>query len=57
MRELPSYCKGLDKCPVGSLKNVIRDDGFFFFKSMQTQNAHHICSSKSTIWHQNKKSP
>lgn len=27
---LPSYFKGLEKCPVGGLKNVTEDDDFFF---------------------------
>lgn len=26
---LPSYFKRLEKCPVGGLKNVTKDDGFF----------------------------
>lgn len=27
-RELPSYLKGLEKCPVGSSKNLIKDGIF-----------------------------
>lgn len=38
---LPSYFKGLEKCPVGGLKNVTEDDGFFFL----TANAKEKCTA------------
>jgi len=52
--ELPSYCKGLDKSPVGSLKNVTKDASIFK-QLMQTQDTQLLCLSKSTIWHQDRK--
>lgn len=52
--ELPSYCKGLEKSPVGSLKNVTKDASIFK-QLMQTQDTQLLCLSTSTIWHQDRK--
>lgn len=53
--ELPSYCKGLEKSPVGGLKNVIKM--MIFWTGNANTNVQFVCLSKSTICHQNRKSP
>lgn len=40
--EPPSYCKGLEKSPLGGLKNVIKDD-FLFFLTANTNTKYTAC--------------
>lgn len=61
--ELPSYCKGLDKSPVGSLKNVTKDASIFK-QLMQTQDTqllfikvHNLAPGQEKVYKVSNKKP